>query len=442
MLKSEDVLALVQQRDVRFIRLWFTDLVGGLKSFAIAPDELNNALANGMGFDGSSITGFSAVHEADMVALPDPSTFQILPYRPTGESSVARMICDIRVPGGEAYEGDPRYVLRRAIDRAEGMGFDHFYVGPELEYFYFRDSEGTEVLDRGGYFDLTTLDAASDLRRDTVMALEAMGIDIAYSHHEGGPSQHEIDMRYGDALEMADSVMTYRTIVKEVAHKHGCYATFMPKPLTDHNGSGMHTHMSLFRGELNAFHDAGDPLSLSPEGRSFIAGVLRHARELSCVFAQWVNSYKRLVPGFEAPVYVGWSRRNRSAIARVPGHHPERAEATRVELRCPDPACNPYLTFAALLHAGLEGIENGYPLPPEMEQNLYELTPEERRRTGMEPLPENLGEAIELASASELLLNCLGEHIHSRLVDLKRAEWEEYRGQVTPWELERFLPRL
>ena len=442
MLKSEDVLALIQQRDVRFIRLWFTDLVGGLKSFAIAPDEMNNALANGMGFDGSSITGFSAVHEADMVALPDPSTFQILPYRPTGESSVARMICDIRVPGGQPYEGDPRYVLRRAIARANDMGFDHFYVGPELEFFYFRDDRGTEVLDRGGYFDLTTLDAASDLRRDTVMALEAMGIDIAYSHHEGSPSQHEIDMRYGDALDMADNVMTYRTIVKEVAHQHGCYATFMPKPLVGHNGSGMHTHMSLFRGETNAFHDPDDPLSLSAEGRSFIAGILRHAAELSCVFAQWVNSYKRLLPGFEAPVYVGWSRRNRSAIARVPGHHPERAEAARVELRCPDPACNPYLTFAALLHAGLEGIEHGYQLPPEMEQNLYELTAEERRRTGIESLPQNLGEAIELAAASELLLNCLGEHIHQALVDLKRAEWEEYRCQVTAWELERYLPRL
>jgi glutamine synthetase len=442
MLKSEDVLALIQQRDVRFIRLWFTDILGSLKSFAIAPDELNNALANGMGFDGSSITGYHAVHEADMVALPDPSTFQILPYRPTGESSVARMICDVRVPGGAPYEGDPRFILRRAIDRSEEMGFDHFYVGPELEYFYFRDSTGTDVLDRGGYFDLTTLDAASDLRRDTVMALEAMHIDIAYSHHESGPSQHEIDMRYGDALDVADNVMTYRTIVKEIAHAHGCYATFMPKPLTGHNGSGMHTHLSLFREGENAFYNPEDPTTLSADGRAFIAGILRHAREISCVFAQWVNSYKRLVPGFEAPVYVGWSRRNRSAIARVPGHHPERAEATRVELRCPDPACNPYLTFATILHAGLEGIERGYELPAEMEQNFYELTADERRRTGIETLPENLGEAIEAGAASELLLNCLGEHVHARYVELKRAEWEEYRGQVTTYELEHYLPRL
>ncbi|MEQ8833957.1 MAG: glutamine synthetase family protein [Miltoncostaeaceae bacterium] len=441
MISAPDVLALVQQRDVRFIRLWFTDILGNLKSFAIAQDELNNALANGMGFDGSSIAGFSAVQEADMVAVPDANTFAVLPYRPA-ESAVARMFCDIRLPDGAPYEGDPRHVLRRALNRAEDMGFDHFYVGPELEYFYFRDAEGTEVLDNGGYFDLTTLDAASDLRRDTVMALEAIGIDIAYSHHEGSPSQHEIDMRYGDALQMADNVMTYRTIVKEVAHAHGCYATFMPKPLSGVNGSGMHTHMSLFRGDQNAFHSTDDPLALSATGRAFIAGVLRHARELSCVFAQWVNSYRRLVPGFEAPVYVGWSRRNRSAIARVPGHHPGRAEAARVELRSPDPACNPYLTFAALLQAGLEGIEKGYELPEEMQQNLYELTPDERRRTGIESLPENLGDAIELGAGSELLLTCLGEHIHSRLVDLKRAEWDEYRGQVSTWELERYLSRL
>lgn len=441
MISAPDVLALVQQRDVRFIRLWFTDILGNLKSFAIARDELNNALANGMGFDGSSIAGFSAVQEADMVAVPDADTFAVLPYRPA-ESAVARMFCDIRLPDGSPYEGDPRHVLRRALARAEAMGFDHFYVGPELEYFYFRDHTGTEVLDNGGYFDLTTLDAASDLRRDTVMALEAIGIDIAYSHHEGSPSQHEIDMRYGDALLMADNVMTYRTIVKEVAHAHGCYATFMPKPLSGVNGSGMHTHMSLFRGGENAFHSDDDSLALSETGRAFTAGVLRHARELSCVFAQWVNSYRRLVPGFEAPVYVGWSRRNRSAIARVPGHHPGRAESARVELRSPDPACNPYLTFAALLQAGLEGIEKGYELPDEMQQNLYDLTPDERRRTGIESLPGNLGDAIELGADSELLLTCLGEHIHSRLVELKRAEWDEYRGQVSAWELDRYLSRL
>ena len=302
----DEVVARVEERDVRFIRLWFTDILGQLKSFAIAKEELAGAMEQGMGFDGSSINGFNAIEESDMIAMPDPSTFAILPYRPQ-EQSVARMFCDIRVPGGEPYEGDPRYVLRRALDRAKAMGFDHFYVGPELEYFYFRDSAGTEVLDRGGYFDLTTLDAASDLRRDTVLALEQMGIGIEYSHHEVGPSQHEIDMRYADALTMADNVMTYRTIVKEIAHKHGCYATFMPKPLYGENGSGMHVHQSLFRGEQNAFFDAGDEYYLSAEAKGFIAGLLKHAPEIACVFAQWVNSYKRLVPGYEAPVYVAWA---------------------------------------------------------------------------------------------------------------------------------------
>ena len=355
----DEVVATVEERDVKFIRLWFTDILGQLKSFAIAKEELAGAMAQGMGFDGSSITGFNAIEESDMIAMPDPSTFAILPYRPQ-ERAVARMFCDIRVPGGEPYEGDPRYVLRRALDRAKAMGFDHFYVGPELEYFYFKGSDGTEVLDHGGYFDLTTLDAASDLRRDTVLALEQMGIGIEYSHHEVGPSQHEIDMRFADALRMADNVMTYRTIVKEIAHKHGCYATFMPKPLFGENGSGMHVHQSLFRGEQNAFYDADDEYYLSGEAKSFIAGLLRHSREISCVFAQWVNSYKRLVPGYEAPVYVAWSRRNRSALVRVPVYHPGKEQSTRAELRCPDPACNPYLTFAALLHAGLEGIEKGY----------------------------------------------------------------------------------
>lgn len=438
---SEDVLALVQQRDVRFIRLWFTDILGTLKSFAIPREALSNALASGIGFDGSSITGFNAVQESDMVAVPDPDTFAILPYRPA-EAAVARMFCDIRLPDGSPYEGDPRHVLRRALARAERMGFDHFYVGPELEYFYFEDASAPVPLDAGGYFDLTTLDAASDLRRDTVLALEAIGIDVQYSHHESGPSQHEIDMRYTDALQMADNVMTYRTIVKEVAHKHGCYATFMPKPLAEHNGSGMHTHLSLFRGEVNAFDDPADEHDLTPEGKAFMAGLLAHSREICCVFAQWVNSYKRLVPGFEAPVYAAWSRRNRSAMIRIPTRRPDRETSTRIEIRSPDAACNPYLTFAALLHAGLDGIEQGYELPAPMEQNLYALTAFERREAGVEALPEDLGEAIEVGAGSELLLTCLGEHIHSRLVELKREEWRDYRTQVTPFEVDRYLPLL
>ena len=438
---AEEILALVEERDIKFVRFWFTDILGQLKSFAVTREQLPDAMAHGMGFDGSSITGFNAIEESDMVAMPDPDTFQVLPYRPEVQG-VARMFCDIHLPTGEPYEGDPRQILRRAVDRAKAMGYDHYFIGPELEYFYFRDAESTEPLDRGGYFDLTTLDAASDLRRETVLALEAMGIHVEFSHHEVAPSQHEIDMRYDDALTMADNVMTYRTVVKEVAHRNGIYATFMPKPLAGENGSGMHTHQSLFRGDRNAFFDPSDEYLLSADAKAFIAGQLRHARELSCVFAQWVNSYKRLVPGYEAPVYIAWSRRNRSALIRVPAHPGGKEKATRCELRAPDPACNPYLTFAALLHAGLDGIERGYELPAPMETNLYELGPEERSREGIDALPENLGEAIEIGAASELLLRAFGEHTHARFVESKRAEWDEYRTQLTPWEMERYLPVL
>jgi glutamine synthetase len=322
------------------------------------------------------------------------------------------------------------------------MGFETYSVSPELEFFYFRNPGGTEPLDRGGYFDLTTLDAASDVRRETVLALEAMGIQIAYSYHEGGPSQHEIDMRATDAMTMADNVMTYRTVVKEVALKHGYYATFMPKPLDGENGNGMHTHQNLVRDGQDAFFDPDDPHLLSPTARSFIAGQLLHAQEISCVFAQWVNSYKRLVPGYEAPVYVAWSRRNRSAMIRVAGHSPGPGQPLRVEIRSPDPACNPYLTFAALLHAGLDGIEKGYELPDPMDMNLYDLSHEEQLRAGIAVLPGSLGDAIELGAESELLLRSFGEHIHERFVDIKRAEWEDYRVRVTPFELERYLPIL
>jgi len=437
----DEVLAEIEARDVKFVRLWFTDILGQLKSFAVTKGEMEDALDGGMGFDGSSITGFNRIEESDMIAMPDTSTFTVLPYRPE-QDAVARMFCDVMTPDRQPYEGDPRFVMRRALKRAEDMGFDHYYLGPELEYFYFKSDTGTEVIDRGGYFDLTTLDAASDLRRDTVAALEAVGIHVEYSHHEVGPSQHEIDIRYADGLLMADNVMTYRTIVKEIAARHGVYATFMPKPLEGENGSGMHTHQSLFRGGSNAFFDPNDEYFLSETGKQFIAGLLAHARELSCVFAQWVNSYKRLVPGYEAPTYVAWSRRNRSALVRVPLYHPGLEKATRAELRCPDPACNPYLTFAALLNAGLEGIEKGYELPDPIERNLYDVTAAERQRMGIEELPETLGEAIELGAASEVLLKTMGEHIHNRFVDLKRAEWEEYRVQVTPYELNRYLAIL
>ncbi|MBU3673829.1 MAG: glutamine synthetase [Solirubrobacteraceae bacterium] len=438
---TEDVKAICAERDIRFIRLWFTDVLGQLKSFSVGVDELDDAMAGGMGFDGSSITGFNAIEESDMIAMPDPSTFAVLPWRPE-EQGVARMFCDIVTPERTPYEGDPRHVLRRALARMEEMGFDTFNVGPELEYFLFRDQHGTEVLDEGGYFDLTTLDAGSDQRRETVLALEQLGIDVEYSHHEVGPSQHEIDMRYAPALKMADDCMTYRITVKEYAMKYGWHATFMPKPLLGENGSGMHTHMSLFRDGSNAFYDSNDEFFLSDTAKAFIAGQLRHAREMSAIFAQWVNSYKRLVPGYEAPVYVAWSRRNRSALVRVPLYHPGREQATRMELRCPDPACNPYLTFAVLLQAGLEGIEQGYELPEPMEKNLYHLSPEERQRQGIEQLPETLGEAVEIAAGSELVLRTLGEHMFNRFIEIKRREWEDYRVQVTQWELDRYLSVL
>jgi glutamine synthetase len=437
----KDVLKRVEKEGVQFVLLWFTDLEGHLKSFAITPSELEAALDDGMGFDGSSITGFNAIEESDMVAIPDPGTFQLMPHR-EGETLVARMICDVVTPDGEPYEGDPRYVLRRALERMKSMGFDTFNVGPELEYFLFKDDKGTETLDEGGYFAMTTMDAASELRQETVAALESMGIPIEYVHHEVGPSQHEIDMRFAPALEMADHTLTYRLIVKEIAKKAGYHATFMPKPIFGENGSGMHTHMSLFTDGRNSFFDADDQWHLSDVAKAFIAGQLRHAREISAIFAQWVNSYKRLVPGYEAPVYVAWSQRNRSALIRIPLYKPGSEQATRAEIRCPDPACNPYLTFAALLHAGLEGIEQGYELPDPMETNLYHLTPEQREERGITALPETLGEAIDELSHSELAKKALGPHIFSRYVELKRKEWDEYRVQLTDWEQERYLAVL
>jgi glutamine synthetase len=438
---KQTVLQEAKDSNVKFIRLWFTDILGTLKSFAITVDELEDALDGGMGFDGSSITGYQDIEESDMIAMPDPSTFKTIPWSPQ-EAPTARMICDVRTPDGDPYVGDPRHVLRRALERASEMGFDNFFCGPELEYFYFRNSNGTEPLDYGGYFDLTTLDAATSLRRETVMALQELGIDVEYSHHEVGISQHEIDLRVDDALTMADKVQTYKTVVKEIATKHGVYATFMPKPIRDQNGSGMHTHQSLFSGESNAFFDSNDQYFLSDTAKQFIAGQLRHAREISIIFAQFVNSYKRLVPGYEAPVYIAWSRRNRSALVRVPLYHPGKEKATRAELRCPDPAANIYLCFAALLHAGLEGIEKGYELPEPMERNLYHLSHEEREKLGIQSLPADLGEAIFEAENSELLYKALGEHVFSRLLELKRAEFEDYRVQVTPYEIQKYLPIL
>jgi len=431
----DEIRALVDERDIRFLRFWFTDVLGQLKSFSVPVEQLDRALDEGIAFDGSSITGFNPVEEADMIARPDPDTFAILPWRPE-DQGVARIICDVLTPEGAPYEGDPRHVLRRALARMEKLGFAGFNVGVEPEYFLFRERRVPEPLDEGGYFDLTTLDAGTDVRRETILGLERLGIPVTTSHHEGGPSQHEIALAAQPALKMADDVVTYRITVKEYAITQGWHATFMPKPLAGVNGSGMHTHLWLDRDGRNAFLDEDDPYGLTDVARGFIAGQLRHARELAAVFAQWVNSYKRLVPGFEAPVYVAWSRRNRSALARVP------ARAGHMELRCPDPACNPYLTFACLLQAGLEGIEKGYELPEPMEKNLYHLSPDDRRRLGIEQLPETLGEAIETTAESELVLRTLGEHMFNRFVEIKRQEWEDYRVQVTPWELDRYLPVL
>jgi glutamine synthetase len=437
---NEYVLKMVRERDVKFIRLWFTDILGILKSFAITVEELEGALKQGMGFDGSSIQGFARIDESDMVAMPDPDTFQLVPWRPR-EQGVARMFCDILRPGGDLFEGDPRYVLKRNLKRAADMGYT-FYVGPELEYFYFEDSKGTQGLDEGGYFDMTPLDVAADLRRETVLTLEEMGIGVEYSHHEVAASQHEIDMRYTDALTMADNVMTYRLVVKQIALQHGVYATFMPKPVLGMNGSGMHVHQSLFRGDANAFFDKGDRHHLSKLAKWYIAGLLRHAPEITAVTNQWVNSYKRLVPGYEAPVYLSWAWRNRADLIRVPEYMPGKEKATRIEFRSPDPACNPYFTFSVMLAAGLEGIEKEYEVPDPVEENVYAMTEEERRERGIGSLPASLLEAIQLTEKSELVRKALGDHVFGAFIQNKKIEWDQYRTQVTEYELKKYLPIL
>jgi glutamine synthetase len=436
----QDVLKLVKEHKVKFIRLWFTDVLGFLKGFAIPVEELEGALDEGMGFDGSSIEGFTRIEESDMIARPDPTTFQLIPWRPR-EHAVARMFCDIYEPSGKAFEGDPRYVLKRNLDQAKKLGFI-YYVGPELEYFYFSNANSTQVLDKGGYFDLTPLDMAQDLRRDTIFALEAMGIKVEYSHHEVASSQHEIDLRYRDALTMADNVMTYRLVVKEIAQQHGVYATFMPKPVFGINGSGMHTHQSLFKGEKNAFFDPKDKFHLSQIGKSFTAGLLKHAPEITSVTSQWVNSYKRLVPGYEAPVYICWAQMNRSALIRVPMYKPGKEKATRIEYRSPDPACNPYLAFSVMLSAGLEGVEKKYSLPPQSTNNIYHMTDEERKKSGINALPEDLYEAVKITEKSELVRKTLGEKVFEYFIRNKKMEWDEYKAQVTQYELEKYLPIL
>jgi len=437
---QEDVLKIVNERKVSFVQFWFTDVLGQLKSFSITPEELELAFTEGMGFDGSSIEGFARIEESDMVAVPDPTTFQLLPWRPQ-EAPVGRMFCDILNPDKTPYEGDPRYVLKRMIKKIAEKGYT-YYVGPELEYFYFQSDRNPEILDQGGYFDVTPLDRGNDLRRQTIFALQGLGIQVEYSHHEVAPSQHEIDLRYDEALRMADKTQTYRITVKEVARQNGVYATFMPKPLFGQNGSGMHTHQSLFQGDRNLFFDGSDPYHLSRVAKNFIAGILRHAREIIAVTNQWVNSYKRLVPGYEAPVYISWARRNRSTMIRVPMYKPGKEKATRIEFRAPDPACNPYLAFAVMLAAGLEGMEKGYPLPDPVEEDIFHMSAEERESRGIQSLPGSLYEAVLECEKSDLVRRTLGDHIFTKFIENKKIEWDTYRIQVNVYEIDRYLPML
>ncbi len=437
---NEDVIKKIKDKKIKFIYLWFTDVLGFLKSFSITVEELDKAITEGMGFDGSSIQGFARIQESDMIAMPDQSTLQILPWRSNGQL-VATMFCDILNPDGSYYECDPRYVLKRNLKRATDMGYT-LYVGPELEYYYFKNSNEPEVLDRGSYFDMTPLDIAIDLRRDTVLTLEKFGVQVEYSHHEVGPSQHEIDLRYDEALRMADNVMIYRLVVKEVAQLHNVYATFMPKPLYGEAGNGMHVHQSLFKDNKNAFFGLNDKYQLSKTGRSYTAGLLKHAKEICVVTNQWVNSYKRLVSGYEAPVHICWAQRNRSALARIPMYKPGKESATRVELRSPDPSCNPYLAFSVMLAAGLDGIEKGYELPEPVTNNIYEMTDEERKKIGIESLPEDLYEAIKEMEGSELMRNSLGDQVFDWFIKNKKLEWNDYKTRVTPYEKEKYLPIL
>jgi glutamine synthetase len=442
--QSDFVLRTIEERDIRFIRLWFTDVLGSLKSVAVAPAELEAAFDEGIGFDGSSIEGFARVYEADMLAKPDPTTFQVLPWA-SGSPSVGRMFCDILMPDGSPSYADPRWVLNRTMARAADMGFS-FYTHPEIEFYLFTNETnlngGPVPVDSMGYFDHSPNGPGRDFRRQAILMLESMGISVEFSHHEGGPGQQEIDLRYADALSMADNIMTFRLVIKEVALQQGVRASFMPKPLRDFPGSGMHTHLSLFEGEKNAFHEAGAPLQLSKIGRAFIAGLLRHAPEITAVTNQWVNSYKRIIGGGEAPAYVCWGHNNRSALVRVPMYKPGKGQSTRVEYRALDSATNPYLAYALLLAAGLRGIEQNYQLPEGAGDDVWALTDGERRALGMTPLPTSLNQAITAMENSELVAETLGEHVFDFFLRNKREEWRDYRRQVTEWERERYLPVL
>jgi len=437
---KEDVLTAIDAAEVKYIRLWFTDILGRLKGMSITRSEIEEVLEMGQGFDGSSIEGFVRIEESDLMAIPDLDSFRVIPWEISGEH-VASIFCDIQNPDGTPYQGDPRQILRRMLKKASDLGYT-FYCGPEIEYFYLKDDKNPQPLDHGGYFDYGTIDVGTRVRKKTVNALERLGVTVECSHHEVAPSQHEIDLKYQSALVMADFTMLYRLVVKEIAEENGVYATFMPKPMFGMNGSGMHTHMSLFRGNTNAFFDPQDPYQLSETAKQFVAGLLTHIREITLVLNQWVNSYKRLVVGYEAPVYLSWGRRNRSSLIRVPMYRVGKEKATRIELRSPDPACNPYLAFSLMLAAGLRGIEKKYPLPPPIEENIFEMDHARRDNNGIQALPDSLENAIKVFAESELARATLGDHIFESLIVNKKVEWDRYRMAVTSYEWESYLPEL
>jgi glutamine synthetase len=437
---KEDVLTRIDEAGVKYIRLCFTDILGRLKGMALTRPEIEEVLDGGQGFDGSSIEGFVRIEESDLIAIPDTHTFRVIPWLIGGEK-VAMMFCDIQMPDGKPYPGDPRYILRRTLDRIREKRWT-FYTGPEIEYFYFKNGKGVELLDRGGYFDYGTVDTGTTLRKKTVTALEAIGIPVECSHHEVAPSQHEIDIKYQDALVMADFAQLCKFIVKEIAMENGYHATFMPKPLFGENGSGMHTHMSIFENGRNLFFKAEDPYHLSEMARHFVAGILRHIKEMTLVTNQWVNSYKRLVVGYEAPVYISWGRRNRSSLVRIPMYRVGKEKATRIELRSPDPGCNPYLAFAVMLAAGLKGVTEKYDLADPIEKNIFDMSPEERSRIGIDSLPSTLEEAITATERSQLVRETLGDHVFESLLANKRVEWDSYRISVTDYEIDKYLSML
>lgn len=434
------IIGACKRNRVKFIQLWFTDILGQLKSLTITAQKLASALDEGESFDGSSVEGFARIYESDLVVLPDASTFQVLPWTRDG-TCVARIICDVVDTNFEPYEGDPRSILKRSIKLLGSKGFAP-YLGPEIEYFYFADSGSPGVLDAGGYFDLTPADVNMELREKTVLTLEAMGIPVHASHHEVATSQHELDLKYDRALKIADAVMTARLVIKEVARQHNVYATFMPKPIGNQNGSGMHVHQSLFKKGKNAFFNRRDKHRLSKTAKMYVSGLLRYAPEITAVTNQWVNSYKRLVPGFEAPAYICWGSKNRSALVRVPLDKPDREAPRRVEFRCADPACNPYLAFAVMLRAGLKGMEEGHELPDPVELDVYRLSPEEREKHGVACLPDSLYAAIERTAQSDLVRQALGDALFEKFIENKRIEWDNYRTHVTQYELAKYLPIL